>query len=127
MRGTGDLRPDGPAGRDLGQRRGGDVVELVAPRATGADEPRGLEDLEVLGDRLPGRGELVTRGEAGADLEERLAVAVHELVEDRATGRVREGLEHVRHASTIGKYALACQCRGGRVHSWPTTRAASSR
>src|SRR5690606_28540735 len=127
MRGTGDLLPDGPAGRDLGQRRGVDVVELVAPLATGADEPRGLEDLEVLGDRLPGRGELVARGEAGADLEERLAVAVHELVEDRATGRDRARHEHVRHASTIGKCTLARQCRGGRAHSWPTPRAASAR
>src|SRR5690606_41741211 len=105
MRGTGDLLPDGPAGRDLGQRRGVDVVELVAPLATGADEPRGLEDLEVLGDRLPGRGELVTRGEAGADLDERLAVAVHGVVGGCATGRVREVLEHGRHAATLGNAA----------------------
>src|SRR5690606_42096588 len=97
MRGTGDLLPDGPAGRDLGQRRGVDVVELVAPLATGADEPRGLEDLEVLGDRLPGRGELEARGEAGADPDERLAGADHELAGDHAAGPGPEAPEHARH------------------------------
>jgi hypothetical protein len=38
-----------------------------------------------------------------ADLEERLAIAVSELVEDRASRRIGQGFEHIAHATSIGK------------------------
>ena len=44
--------------------------------------------------------------QAGADLEEGLTVAIGQLVQDRAPGRIRERLEDVAHAPMIGKYHL---------------------
>jgi hypothetical protein len=61
----------------------------------------------VLGDGLAGRTEAVLGRQAAAQLEQRLAVPVPELVEDHAPGRVGEGAEHVTHESTIGKSLLA--------------------
>ncbi|MFN8050490.1 MAG: hypothetical protein U0Q22_03550 [Acidimicrobiales bacterium] len=78
-------------------------MELVATVASGRHEAGLLEHVEVLGDGLPRGGELVLGREAGAELEERLAVAVDELVQYGAPSRVGEGLEHVSHALTIGK------------------------
>jgi hypothetical protein len=49
----------------------------------------------------------VPADQPGAQLEQGLAVPFLELVEQGAAGRVREGLEHVAHADTIGKYLLA--------------------
>jgi hypothetical protein len=46
----------------------------------------------------------VLRAEPGADLEQRLTVAIGELVEDRAPSGIRQRLEDVSHAATIGKY-----------------------
>jgi hypothetical protein len=45
----------------------------------------------------------VLRRQADAELEEGLAVPLLQLVEDGASRRVREGLEHVAHARMIGK------------------------
>ncbi len=49
------------------------------------------------------------RGEPGAELEQGLAVALTELVEDLPPGRIGKSLEDVSHRRRIGKYLLACQ------------------
>jgi hypothetical protein len=75
------------------------VAALAAPD----DEAGVLEDVEVLGDGLTARAHAVPGDQPGAQLEQRLAVPVLQLVEDGAPGRVGEGLEHVAHGPTIGK------------------------
>ena len=72
----------------------------------------------MLGDGLPRRAEPVPGDQPGAQLEQRLAVPFLELVEDRAPGRVREGLEHVAHGLNIGKYHLPDKGYGS-VTYWP--------
>jgi len=63
----------------------------------------------VLRDRLAGGAHPMLHGESRAELEERLAVTIGKLVEDRSPGRIGQGLEHVTHDDTIGKALLACQ------------------
>ena len=98
-----------PAGRDLAQRRRVEVVELVPALATGPDQAGRLEHVEVLRDGLPRRPEAVFRCQPDAELEQGLAVAFGQLIEDRPTGGIRQRLEHVSHATMIGKQPLACQ------------------
>jgi extradiol dioxygenase family protein len=47
--------------------------------------------------------------QSSTDLEEGLAIPILELIENRPSGRIGEGLEHVAHRSMIGKSLLACQ------------------
>jgi hypothetical protein len=79
------------------------VQERVAPFPSPGDQARVLEDVEVLGDGLAARAHPVPADQPGAQLEQRLAVPVLQLVEDGAPGRVGEGLEQVAHTHTIGK------------------------
>jgi hypothetical protein len=80
------------------------VVVLVATSSFGGDESGVFEDGEVLGDGLAGGAESVLHGQAGADLEQRLAVPVDELVEDGSTCRVAQRLVQLGcHAHIIGK------------------------
>jgi hypothetical protein len=58
------------------------MVEFVAPASLRVDQAGPLEHVEVLGDRLAGRGESVLHREPGAELEQRLRLALDELVED---------------------------------------------
>jgi hypothetical protein len=51
----------------------------------------------------------VLRREPGAELEQRLSVALHELVKDRSPCGIGQCLEDVSHDPTIGKQRLACQ------------------
>jgi hypothetical protein len=97
------------------------VVVLVATSSFGGDESGVFEDGEVLGDGLAGGAESVLHGEAGTDLEQRLAVPVDELVEDGSTCRVVERLIQLGcHGQIIGKSALACQRGLGRLnHAHP--------
>jgi hypothetical protein len=67
------------------------VVELVAALPTGVDQPRALEDVEVLGDGLPRGAQAVLGDQPGAQLKQRLAVPVEQLA----------------HQDRIGKYILA--------------------
>jgi hypothetical protein len=83
------------------------VVVLVAALPTSGDQTRALEDVEVLGDGLPGGAQAVLGGQPGAELEQRLTVPVQQLVEERTPSRVREGLEHIAHCHRIGKHSLA--------------------
>src|SRR5689334_8689252 len=110
MSGSPFLLCDRPALDGLSERRRVDVMELVAAFPPRGDEPGVLEDAEVLGDRLPRGSQTVLGGEAGAQLEQRLAVSVAELVEDHPAGGIGQRLEHVSHtAETIGKQLLAYQ------------------
>jgi hypothetical protein len=84
-------------------------MELVSARALGPDESGRFEDVEVLGDGLSGGAHAVPGDEAIADLEQGLAVAIGQLVQNRAPGSVRQRLEQVTHPATIGKSSLACQ------------------
>jgi len=96
--------------RDLTHRRRVEIVEVVAALASRDDEAGLFEDVEVLGDRLSGRTQPVLCRKANTELEEGLAGPFLELVQDRASGWVGEGLEHVtRHGVSIGKSVLACQ------------------
>src|SRR5947207_2194654 len=88
---------------DRFERRRVDAVELVPALAAGLDHTRGLQDVEVLGDRLPRRAKPVLDRQTRADLKERLPVPVGQLVEDRAARGVGQGLEDVTH--TPERYA----------------------
>src|SRR5665647_503831 len=120
-------RRGGPPPGDLAERCGVELMERVAALTVPRNKPGVLQHVQVLGDRLPAGGQAVLHGEAGAELEERLPVPVHQLVEDRSPGGVREGLEHVAHGSTIGKLRLARQAPvRHRAQVRPTTASRTS-
>jgi hypothetical protein len=79
------------------------VVVLVATSSFGGDESGFFEDREVLGDGLAGGAESVLHGQAGADLEQRLAVAVDELVDLLRHPDVIEQIPDVNR-SNLAKY-----------------------
>src|SRR5262245_362370 len=91
---------------DRFERRGVDVVELVPALAAGLDQTRGLQNVEMLRDRLPRRAKPVLDRQARADLKERLPVPVGQLVEDRAARGIGQCLEDVTH--TPERYASRC-------------------
>ena len=72
-------------------------MELVAAVATDADESGVFEDAKVLRDRLSGGAQAVPGRQSRAELEQRLASPLGELVEDLAPGGFRESLEYVTH------------------------------
>ena len=87
-----------PALFDLVDRRGVEVVQLLATAANGGDEVRGLQHREVLADRLP------RHVEAGAQLHEVLPAARVQAVEHAAPTRIGQRLEdcvHVAGSSSI--------------------------
>jgi len=71
------------------------LVPAIAPRG---DQTGRLEDVEVLGYRLPCQAEPVLHGQAGADLEQGLSVTFDELVEDHPPRRVGDGAVNIGHA-----------------------------
>ena len=83
-------------------------MELVPAVPARLDQAGLLEHVEVLRDRLAGHAQPV-RGQPAAQLEERLTVAVGQLVEDGAPGGRGQGVEDVGDADTIGKRTLACK------------------
>jgi hypothetical protein len=87
----------GPSLDDRAERREVDVVELVAPAAQAPEQARRLQHVEVLRDRLPGESEAMPCREAHAQFEECLAVALAQLVENRAPRRRNQGFENVAH------------------------------
>ena len=95
------------------QGGGVEVVERVAALVASADQARRHEQLDVLGDGLARHAELVLGRQARTQLEQGLPVALSELVEDGAAGRVGQRFEDVAHARPtapmIGKPLLACQ------------------
>jgi hypothetical protein len=72
-------------------RHGVEEVELLAPLPLGADQVGGLQDGEVLAHRLAGHRE------PGAQLPQRLAVALVEPVEQPAPVGVGQRFEHLVH------------------------------
>jgi hypothetical protein len=88
-----------PSAGDLREWLRVEVVELGSSTTFGHDQPSRLEDAEVLGDRLAREAEAMSHREQGTDLEECLAVARRQLVEDQTPGLVVESAEHIGHAS----------------------------
>jgi hypothetical protein len=76
-------------------------VELVTALASGRDESGVLEEIEMLRDGLTRHREPMLRRQTGADLEERLALPLGQLVEDRAPRRVGQRFEDVADGSRL--------------------------
>ena len=85
------------------ERRRVEVVELVTAIPAGVHQARCLEQIEVLRDRLPRGRDLMPHDQPIADLEECLAIAIGQFVEDLASSGIGQGLEHIAHAHSIGK------------------------
>jgi len=106
-----------PALADEAQWRGVEVVELVATLAARPDQAGCLQDVEVLRYGLARRADAVTHDQSRTDLEEGLAVAIGQLVENRPSRGVGEGPKDlvavgcVGHSLRICKWLLACQPR----------------
>jgi hypothetical protein len=83
-------------------------VELVPAVAFDPDQTGTLEHVEMLGDRLPRRVDPVLHQQATTELEQRLTVAVGQLIEDGPPRGIGKGLENVQ-MRIIGKSSLACQ------------------
>src|SRR4029453_3769768 len=81
----------------------------------GVHQTGSFKQIEVLRDRLSRGGDLVPHDQPIADLEERLAIAISQLVEDLASGGIGQGFEHIAHVTMIGKYFLAYQPLSGRT------------
>jgi len=94
---------DRPSVRERLQGRRVEVVELVPSLAPAAHQARRLEHRKVLRNGLSRQSEPVLHRQTGAELEQRLAVAVGELVEDRAPGRRRKRMEDITDVWIIGK------------------------
>jgi len=88
----------------VSQRLGVDVVELVPAVAPGLDQASRLQHVQMLRDCLARRTEVVSCRESRADLEERLTVALGQLVEDRPPRWLSQrGIYVSPHSHTIGK------------------------
>jgi len=72
-------------------------MKLAPSLAPGGDEPRRFEDVEVLGDRLARQRNPAVQHQPAGELEERLPVALGQLVEDRAPRGRDQRVEHVGH------------------------------
>src|SRR5262249_60089421 len=98
-----------PTVHDRAKRLGFQVVELIPALAPRFDQPCVLEDVEELRDRLPAGAQPMLVRQPGADLEQRLAIPLGQLVEARSPRRVGQGLEYVTQAPRMtGKLSLAC-------------------
>jgi hypothetical protein len=70
-------------------------MELVSTLATGGDETRSLQDIEVLGDGLTTGVDSVLGHQTCAQLEQGLIVSLLQLIQDQPPGGVGEGSIHV--------------------------------
>lgn len=96
--------------RDLRQWGGVEAVQDGPAVAPPMHQAGVVEHLHMLGDGLPGESDLVVVAKAVEEFEERLfGVVCGQRIEDRAAGRSRERVVHIRHRSTIGKSSLACK------------------
>src|SRR5450631_4617054 len=103
-----------PPLNDDAQGRGVQVVVLVSALTARDDQTCRLQHGEVLGDRLTRGAEPVFGRQPDAQLEESLAAAFLQLIENDASRRIGKSLEHIAHWLTISKSLLACQGRLGR-------------
>jgi hypothetical protein len=79
-------------------------VQLVAAIAPAKHESGRFEHGQVLGDRLACRAESVLGREPRADLEQRLVIALAQLVEDGSAGGIGERFEDIVYGRRmIGK------------------------
>jgi hypothetical protein len=88
------------------------VVKLVAAFAFGLDQASGLQNVEVLRDRLARGAELVLGRQPRTDLKQGLSVALGQAVEDPPTGGIGKRLEDVAHA---GDNRQVNPCMSNRV------------
>ncbi len=83
-------------------------MKFVPPVAMRANQARGGQLVEMLGDRLSGGRQAVHHGESPAQFEQRLPVAAGQFVENCAAGRIGECFEDRLlvgvHKSAIGKW-----------------------
>ena len=86
-----------PAIEHMVQRRGIKIVERVPTLVAGADQSGRHEEVDVLGNGLAGRAKLVFGRQPCAQLEQRLPIAVGELVKDCPSGGVGQCFEDVTH------------------------------
>jgi hypothetical protein len=73
----------------------------------------------MLRDGLARQPELMLHGQPTAQLKKRLAIAFHQLVENRPSRWSGDCFEDVAHGFTIGKWLLACQGPGHRTFASP--------
>ena len=85
-------------------------MEFVSALTRSGDQARGLEHFEVLRDALASHADIVLHGEACAQLKERLAVALDELVENSAPDRRHDRFEDVAHGLD-NRQVMACLSR----------------
>ncbi|HVT99044.1 MAG TPA: hypothetical protein VHE33_16180 [Acidobacteriaceae bacterium] len=98
-----------PAVDDRPQRVPPEVVELVAALARRRDQACLFEHFQMLRDGLARRCDAMLHRQARAQLEQRLPVALRQLVQNRPPCRRCHCLKNVDHSITIGKSQLACQ------------------
>lgn len=80
------------------------MMEFVPAVPARGHQTGGRQHVQMLRNRLPARCELVAHGEPCAELEQGLAVAIGQFVEDRPTRGVGKRLEDIAaHTLTIGK------------------------
>ena len=88
-----------PAVDEVFERAAVEGVEPVSALPTRHHQTGVHKDVDVLGERLPGRGDVVLRREPPAKLEQGLLVPFGQLIENRATRGIRESLEDVTHTA----------------------------
>src|SRR5262249_31136427 len=113
--------PDRPSFDDDLQGPRVDAMELAPALPLGRQQSGRLEDVEGLRDGLPRQPEPVLHRQPTAQLEQRLAVPLLQLVQDRPPGRRGESLENVAHAGIIRKSRLAYQPQNRRDTSTADT------
>lgn len=85
-------------------------MELVPSLTAGIEQTGLFQDIQVLGDGLPGRAQTMFHRQPGAYLEQGLTVLVAQFVENRPPRGIGKSLEHVAHGPVIiGKCLLACR------------------
>ena len=93
-----------PAFRNLVDRHGIEIVQLLAPAPDGSDQICRLQQRQVLAHGL------ARHVEAGGKLAQGLAVAGMEPVQQQPAALIRQRLEHLVHsAGIIGNQKVACQ------------------
>lgn len=90
-------------------------MELVSALAPAAYETSRLQHLQVLRDRLSRQPELVLHREPGAELEQRLAVSILELVENRSPRGRRKRVEHIGQCHQYRQAATCLWDEGGET------------
>ena len=86
------------------------MVQLVPPLPHSCHQARRFQYFQMLRNRLPRQTELMLHGQAIAQLEESLAISIHELVKNRAARRSSDCLKDIAHG-TLYTQAVTCLSR----------------